>query len=344
MSFHLKESTKTDLIMALYCLPGIILIYIIGLNYLGLLPTSIAASGAVTVGYGANKKLVDLPFAPMFIAIIGMSITTFLGSVLGHYYLALVIVGMLMGALCSLVGLVDASAWWIIVQWAIGFFVAGYYADSFSVATQRASLILLGGLFQAVCIMLLLQKTNFERNTIKLHDIRCMMLRIHHDFDKKIRFNAASIYGALAILLCFGLTHIFYIPYNYWAAITVLVILKPDFKNTLLRTSQRLLGTFLGIVLATALSIATSSNVIIVIEIILSLYLCYALFNHAYAVLTTFMTLSVVLMFSISGVPETQLALDRILATLIGGISALVTMTLRSLYLRLLSAKGKRSQ
>lgn len=336
-----SAQTRKDFILAFYCLPGIVLIYVFGLLFFDVIHTSIAAGGAVAAGYGANKKLVHFPFAPMLIAVIGMGLMTYLGSWLGHYFVAVVCIGMALASLCALVALVDSNAWWIILQWAISFFLASYYAHDSYVALTRTALVLLGGLFQTGTVMFLLRKTALRRNIIHPRNIRIIIHSIHKNIDKKIRFDAAAVYAAMAMFICFVFISVFRIDYHYWASMTVLLILKPDFKNTLSRAQNRLLGTFFGILLATGITLTTTSPIILGAAILISLYFCYALCNQPYAILTTFITVSTVLMFSIEGSSEWKIAMDRIIATSVGGISALMVMTLRASVLVLVQHMNK---
>ncbi len=331
----LSEETKKDLMIALYSLPGIIIIYAVGLYFDSIIYTSIAAGGAVTAGYGANKKILKYPLAPMFIAVIGMSICAWIGSLTGHFFPLYILGSMMFASLCALVALIDQNAWWIVIQWAIAFFVAGYYAGDMHAATQRAFFILIGGLFQCLCIIFLLRKLSFHRNIMKPKNILRILKNIHQNIDKKIRFSAAAVYAFLTVFLCFVFIYLFKVEYYYWATMTAVLILKPDFVNTFQRVKNRLIGTFAGIMIATGLVLIDSSKYVMAAEIIISLYLCYAMANQSYAILTTFITISAVLMFAINGTPEKLVAVNRILATAIGGISALLVMTLSLFYMKI---------
>lgn len=333
--------TRKDFILAFYCLPGIALIYILGLLLWDVEHASIAAGGAVAAGYGANKKLVHFPFAPMFIAVIGMSVMTYLGSWLGQYFIVVVCVGMLLGALCALIALVDINAWWILLQWAISFFLAAYYAHDTYTAIIRTLLILLGGLTQTGIMMFLLRKTALRRNIIHPRNIRIIIHSIHKNIDKKVRFDAAGIYGALAMLICFAFISLSQIHYHYWASMTVILILKPDFKNTLSRAQNRLTGTFVGILLATGITLFNLSFSTLGLVTLGALYFCYALCNQQYAILTVFITVATVLMFSMEGTSSWYIAVDRIIATSVGGISALIVMIFRAMVLMVIQQMNK---
>ena len=334
MKISIKEKDKKDLTMALYCLPGILIIYSIGFIFKDLIYASIAVGGAVTAGYGANKKILKYPFAPMIISVIGMRVCAFLGSLIGHSYIGYMICCILLACLATCVGNINQTAWWIVLQWSIAFFVGGFYVGNVWSALQRGILILLGGLFQSVCIIFLIEKFSFQRNIIDPDNLLSIIKNIYENIDKKIRFHTTIIYAALAMIVCFLLIHIFNIKYYYWVIMTALVILKPDFIDTLKKASIRLLGTFIGFLIAYGLIRWNSSKYSMVIEIIISLYLCYVFANRKYAIFTIFLTISTVLMFSINGSSGEEIAMERLISTSIGGISAILIMSLSFLHLK----------
>ncbi|CVK16957.1 Fusaric acid resistance protein-like [Apibacter mensalis] len=334
------SDNKKDFILALYSLPGILIIYSIGFIFNNIIFASIVAGGAVTAGYGANKKILKYPFAPMIIAILGMSICATLGSLLGHFYFWYILCCVLLACLATCVGAIDQNAWWIVLQWSIAFFVGGYYVGDIYAAMHRGILILAGGLFQSVCIIFLIEKSSFKRNISSPGKMLIIFKNIYEDIDKKIHFHMSIIYTALTILVCFFFITIFDIKYYYWAVMTALVILKPDFIDTLKKASLRLLGTFLGIILADLLIFWFPSNYIMTFEILVSLYVCYVFANHRYAILSIFLTITTVLMFAINGSSGNEIAIDRFIATSVGGISAILTMSLSLLPIKFLKNKN----
>lgn len=331
---------KKDLIIALYSLPGILIIYSFGFIFNNIIVASIAAGGAVTAGYGANKKILKYPFAPMIIAVLGMSICAALGSLIGHFYFWYIVCSVLLACLATCVGTIDQNAWWIVLQWSIAFFVGGYYVGDIYAALHRGVLILAGGLFQSICIIFLIEKSSFERNISNPEELLIIFKNIYEDIDKKIRFHMTIIYTALTILVCFFFITVFDIKYYYWAVMTALVILKPDFIDTLKKASIRLMGTLVGIVIATFLIWWFPSRYIMALEILISLYVCYVFANHRYAILSTFLTITTVLMFAINGSSGNEIAVDRLFATSIGGVSAILIMSLSLLHIRFLKSKN----
>ncbi len=120
----------------------------------------------------------------------------------------------------------------------------------------------------------------------------------------------------------------FAVPRGYWIALTVIVVLQPDFGSTRQRAAERILGTLAGVALASAL-----------LSIQLPLWVVYALLpltsfgfafylRRRYAVSGFFVTVLLVLLTEISAPVHWDFTLARLLSTLLGGGAALVAALL----------------
>ncbi|HWF47645.1 MAG TPA: FUSC family protein [Bryobacteraceae bacterium] len=112
---------------------------------------------------------------------------------------------------------------------------------------------------------------------------------------------------------------------SYWLPMTVAVILKPDFTTTFSRGVLRLLGTFTGLVLSTALFhfLPVSPGV----EVALVFAFMYALRSVGpanYGIFSCCIAALVVLLISFTGVEPKQVILARGINTAAGGILALI--------------------
>lgn len=332
MLWFKDETMRKDFQFALYCLPGLAIVYAIGFWFGDMLYASVAAGGALTVGWGANKKLMDYPLAPMIIAGIGMSVSAFVGSLAGNFYPVYLALCLLWGSVCALVGVLDQNAWWVTLQWSIALFVAGYYPGDVLDASARAALVFGGGAVQFLCILFFLRKLKFHRNLLDVEQVLKVMLHIHNDIDKKLRFHKVGWQAVGAIILSLALVYLFQIPAGYWATMTAMLVIKPNWQNTFARARDRVLGTLLGIIIADVLALISVEPHLMVLEILFFAFWAYAFASRPYTILTTFITISAVLMFALSGQPEPQVALERIIATTIGGLSALGAMGLSRLH------------
>ena len=112
---------------------------------------------------------------------------------------------------------------------------------------------------------------------------------------------------------------------GYWASMTVVIVLKPDFTTTFSRGVLRLAGTFAGLGLATALFHALNpSTGVQAILLTIFMFLMRWVGPANYGVLVSALTALVVLLFALSGVPPNQVVGWRAFNTIAGGFIALI--------------------
>ena len=111
---------------------------------------------------------------------------------------------------------------------------------------------------------------------------------------------------------------------SYWAPMTAVIVLKPDFTSTLSRGLLRLGGTFAGLALATGLFavLAPSAGVQICLIAVFMFVMRWA-GGANYGVLVLALTGLVVLLFALIGIPPSEVIATRALNTLAGGLIAL---------------------
>jgi uncharacterized membrane protein YccC len=114
-------------------------------------------------------------------------------------------------------------------------------------------------------------------------------------------------------------------PNGYWLPMTVLLILRPAARETAARALARLVGTLFGAGLLTLLMALLRPAVPVLVGLIAgAAWICYAFLRVNYAILSLAITIYVVLLFAIAGLPEPVVALHRGVATLLGGVIGLV--------------------
>lgn len=120
------------------------------------------------------------------------------------------------------------------------------------------------------------------------------------------------------------LAHVLPLQRGYWIPLTAVLVLRSDFATTFTRGVARLLGTLLGAVLASLVALTHPGPAA---DLILALAFATAgfiVFNVNYAAFSTAVTAYVVFLLAFGGLPEHTALLDRVEATLAGGILALV--------------------
>jgi uncharacterized membrane protein YccC len=137
---------------------------------------------------------------------------------------------------------------------------------------------------------------------------------------------AAGAMTSLAILI----ERLLALPNGYWAPMTALIILKPEVRATFVRTTQRTAGTLVGGAAAVLIAAFMHPTETTLALLVVPLAWCaYAAQRVNYAIFSLCITAAVVFLLSMTGLPEPEVALRRILATVIGaalavGASALV--------------------
>ncbi|BCL78229.1 membrane protein [Ktedonobacteria bacterium brp13] len=114
-------------------------------------------------------------------------------------------------------------------------------------------------------------------------------------------------------------------PNGYWIPLTALLILRPDFNTTFSRGIARLIGTMLGALLTTLLvSLIAPTPFALAFFTIIAAYLGYSVLFVNYALFSLFFAVVVICLLSfVIPYPE-ELALDRTIDTVIGGLLALL--------------------
>ncbi len=114
--------------------------------------------------------------------------------------------------------------------------------------------------------------------------------------------------------------------HGYWIPLTVLFVLRPDFGSTFSRGGLRAAGTILGILLAGATTWAIGEDdTLALIPIAVFCWGALAFLFANYAVFTTSITALVVLMVDLAGEPAVDAMGERLVASMIGIVIALIS-------------------
>jgi uncharacterized membrane protein YccC len=101
--------------------------------------------------------------------------------------------------------------------------------------------------------------------------------------------------------------------------LTALLVLKPDFTTSFARGLLRIVGTLIGALLASGISLAVAGPRGDVAFAILFAALGFFLINVNWGIFVVTVTAYVVFLFSLLGYSEHTAIVDRVLATLYGG-------------------------
>jgi uncharacterized membrane protein YccC len=124
------------------------------------------------------------------------------------------------------------------------------------------------------------------------------------------------------------IAHLAALQHGYWAALTVLIVLRPDYSSTLYRGVQRASGTVLGVGLGLAtVLLGHLGSVALLAGVAGALFAAYALLTVNYLFFAVFLTDFVVVLLALLGLPADQTAPDRLIGTGLGtGLALLAYM------------------
>ncbi len=315
---------------ALYCLPAIIGLLVVG-ERSGHEPEGlIAAAGALPVGFGAFQHLTRLREGPMLLAAVGIGVSAAVGTlvsgVLGLEALTAGLWGFGLGLFTAL----GTANWWVLLQCAVALVIAVTFPADLAHAGERAALVLAGGAAQIAVIGLLwrvaprpfigIAPPNEQPPPHSLAEARDTLRR---DILSSARlwYCAALGLSTAAGVVVFRLLGF---QNGYWVPMTVLLVLRwGGLRVTLARALARCLGTLLAAAATTLFAaLAQPAPATLIALGIVSAWACYALQWVNYAAFSVFITAYVVFGFAVDGLPEPVVAGHRALATLLGGVVA----------------------
>jgi uncharacterized membrane protein YccC len=105
---------------------------------------------------------------------------------------------------------------------------------------------------------------------------------------------------------------------------TLLILLKPAFRDTLKRGVQRVLGTLCGAGVATLIAAyLRPGEPLMAVMITASAFGAYVLLRVNYLAYSLCMTAYIAFMLTLAGTPEPVVAVNRVIGTVAGGLAAL---------------------
>ena len=268
----------------------------------------VAASGAMSVGFGSFQRLGRSRVRPMLWAAIGMTVCTACGSFAGHSLLGLSLNAVILGLLFGSMSAISGGTAWISLQCAIFCIVATGYPATPKLTGIRALLILAGGLLQLGFVSILrrvhigfapsVPADAFPGYRSALRRVRKNVVNWTSEFRYALRL-------ALALLLATVAAHVLALSNYYWVPMTTLLVLRTDLHETLTRGLARMAGTLVGAGLATLLlSTLRPGAAMLIVLIVIFAWLCYSVVMVSYGALSASVTAYIACLLSLAGLPQ----------------------------------------
>ncbi len=146
------------------------------------------------------------------------------------------------------------------------------------------------------------------------------------NFSLKSTIFKHSLRLALTVMLGYGIGLLFDFQNPYWIILTIIVIMRPSYGLTKTRSKDRMIGTLIGAVLASALVLLVHDPYIYGAIGILSLVIAFSMVQKNYKASATFITLSVIFIYAILQPEIIKVIQFRVLDTFIGAVISFMAM------------------
>ncbi len=144
--------------------------------------------------------------------------------------------------------------------------LAAFGTELIAIDERVVFVFLMGGLWTASVLAIEHRLLRSNRLTAA-PNLREGWQRIRSKQTAGLRF--ALCYGIVATI-AFGGSLLLHLPRPFWVTATTLVVMKPDSRATVQRTSQRILGTLIGVLLVEAIITSTHNPNLLIAYIILA--------------------------------------------------------------------------
>lgn len=313
------------------CVPAIVIILacgsIIGQPFVAL----VATAGAFSVGFGLFQRLSSIAIAPMLLALVGMTISAAIGTLASASPLSEGIAAAIWAFVVAVAVRLGIAIWWIVLQWSIALVIAAAFPAEPLLALLRGLLVAIGGALQLVMAAslwaLICWRCGYpapapaNERPLSLETVRSALRETMEPGTVPFRYAAAL---AVTVGLAAASYRALPMTNGYWLAMTILITLRFELRDTVRITVTRIIGTICGAGLATLIvALLRPPSITLVLLIAATAWGCYALFRVNYALFSLFITTYIALLFAFGGLPEPAVALYRVIATTIGGGIAL---------------------
>jgi Fusaric acid resistance protein-like len=312
------------------CVPAIVIILasglVVGRPYVAL----VATAGAFSVGFGLFQRLSSIAIVPMLLALVGMTISATIGTLASASPLSEGIAAVIWAFAVAVAARLGTAVWWIVLQWSIALVIAAAFPAEPLLALLRGTLVALGGGLQLVlaCALWTLACWQCDYPAPPENQRPLSLEAVRSALRETLAPGTAPFRYAAALAVTVGLAAASYralpMTNGYWIAMTILITLRSELRDTVRISVTRIIGTICGAGLATLIvALLRPPSITLVVLIAATAWGCYALFRVNYALFSLFITAYIALLFAFGGLPEPAVALYRVIATTIGGGIAL---------------------
>lgn len=155
------------------------------------------------------------------------------------------------------------------------------------------------------------------------------------DYNPKLIFRNLSLRStifkhslrlAITVMFGYGIGLYFDLQNPYWIILTIIIIMRPSYGLTKTRSKDRVIGTFIGAVIATGLVFFINNTYVYGALGVLSLVVAFSMIQKNYKASSTFITLSVIFIYAILDPDILKVIQFRVIDTVIGATLSYMAM------------------
>ncbi len=293
---------------------------------------AIAAGAAFTIGFALFHEALASTLLSMAIVTLGLASGTLAGSLGAEVPVLVLLLALIASVNYGLLAELGPTSSWIGQQCAVFVVIASYFPLGVHYAVGRAEMVLLGGALQMLFYALfhihhLHPRMRAARQPV-LPRARARALQILQLIRADLTWRSPMASYIVRLIFAVGLSTAiyqrFHIRNGYWAPMTAILVLKPQWSNTLSRGIARLSGTLLGAGVALVLAVWAPLPLWLTFTLcVTAAWGCYATQAVNYALFSFSITLYIVFLFRFGGFSDRSAAHLRLLNTAVGGGIAL---------------------
>lgn len=292
---------------------------------------AIAAGAAYTVGFAAFHEALASDLLSMFLLTLGIASATFFGSIAAQHTWTTLLVVSIAGINYGIASNLGPTAGWMAQQCAVYVIIATYFPNGPKFALGRTSMILLGGAVQMIVtgIYRAIPAEQRQRRTGPTpQQIVSRLKLLLWEFRHNVQLRGSTLGYLLrlifTLLLCTWVYKHYGVRNGYWAPMTAVLVLRPQWTGTMSRGLARLLGTMVAVGIAWGIAhLGAVPMPVIFAMVVVWAWASYATQAVNYAVFSCFLTLYIVFLFRFGGFSQTSAAHIRLFNTALGGALAL---------------------
>ena len=156
-------------------------------------------------------------------------------------------------------------------------------------------------------------------------DLRQRLAQVRRTVRHELRRDSPILRHALRVAVVVavtdGISKLLNVQHGYWAALTVMMVMRPDFSQTFSRGVARFAGTLVGVALASTVVLLSHPDPWVAAALAAACTgALYLVMQSGYLVASTLITAYIVFLLSMDGLALASTVRERVALTLLGGL------------------------